>query len=133
MTILSKGQDLYIRKGDTGEIIFTGLPTDKVYTAYMSVYDEEKGKILTVPELNAQVNKSTGAVRIWVNEDFSNALPVGDWVYGFKIRSVTNNEASEDTLIPRSYVDENGNLVNEPAPAFIVDEKIVEGTDIIEG
>lgn len=127
MTILNKGQDLYMRKGDTGDIIFTGLPTDKVYTAYMSVYDEEKGKILTVPELSATVNQQTGAVSIWVNEDFSNALPVGYWVYGFKIKSESNGVISEDTLIPRSYIDENGNLINEPAPAFTVDEKIVEG------
>ena len=125
MTILSKGQDLYIRKGDTGNVVFTGLPKDKVYDAYMSVYNEEKGKILTVPELSAKTNN--GSVTIWVNEDVSNALPVGDWVYGLKIRSVTNDLVSEDTLIPRSYIDESGNLVNEPAPAFIVDEKVVEG------
>ena len=127
MTILNKGQDLYIRKGDTGNIIFTGLPTDKVYIAYMSVYDEEKGKILTVPELSAQVDQSTGAVNIWAGEAFSDKLPVGEWVYGLKIKSETNDVISEDTLLPRSYIDESGNLVNEPAPAFVVDEKIVEG------
>ena len=41
MTIYSVGQNIYLMNGDTGQITFKGLPTDKIYTAYMSIFDAE--------------------------------------------------------------------------------------------
>ena len=41
MTILTSGQNIYLRQGDTGNLTFQGLPADKKYTAYLSIYNEE--------------------------------------------------------------------------------------------
>ena len=37
---------IWMRQGDTGNITFTGLPTDKPYTVYLSVYNPDENIIL---------------------------------------------------------------------------------------
>lgn len=127
MTILNSGQDLYIRKGDTGQVEFRGLPTDKTYTAYLSIYDEDTNKKLTE---TAGVTVVDGSAIIYFSKDFSDSLKVGEWVYALKIcATVDILGVSEDTILPRSYIDDSGNLVNEPAPRFTVDTKMAEGVE----
>ena len=122
MTILSSGQNLYLRQGDTGNVTFSGIPTDKAYTVYLSVYNPDDNSILA--ETTADTfTQATGIALFLFDEDFSNALPVGDWVYGLKIC----NDGMEDTLIPRSYVNDAKELIHNPAPQFTVDYKVVEG------
>lgn len=122
MAVYSVDQNIYMRQGDTGNITFTGLPTDKTYTVYLSVYNPDENTILK-ELVAASFNQSTGVAVFTFNEDFSNSLPVGDWVYGLKICAA---DGSEDTILPRTYID-NGNLVQVAAPTFTVDYKVIEG------
>ena len=124
MTVYSVEQNIYLRKGDTGQVEFRGLPTDKTYTAYFSVFDEESNKILA--ELSVLADEGS-AIFLFSNE-FTDSLKVGEWTYGLKICSGTGTSAMEDTLLPRTYV-ENNEIIQEPAPKFVVYEKVVEGVD----
>jgi len=123
MSVFSTGQNIYLRQGDTGNIVFSGLPTDKAYGVYLSVYNPDNDSILK--ELQAaNFVQATGVATFTFNEDFSNSLPVGDWTYGLKICA----NGSEDTVLPRAYIDDSGELIKEAAPTFTVDSKYVEGT-----
>lgn len=123
MAILSTGQNIYMRQGDTGNITFSGLPTDKAYTVYLSVYNPDNESILS--EITATTfTQAQGVALFTFNEDFSNGLPVGDWTYGLKICA----GGSEDTVLPRAYINDSGELVKEAAPQFTVDYKYVEGS-----
>ena len=124
MTVYSVGQNIYLRKGDTGQVEFRGLPTDKTYTAYFSVFNEETNKIMA--ELSVLVNNGEAVFQF--NNTFSDSLSVGEWVYGLKICSGAGASAMEDTLLPRTYV-ENDEIIQEPAPQFVVYDKVVEGVD----
>lgn len=122
MTILSTGdKGLYLKQGDTGQVAFRGIPTDKNYNVYFSIINPETNAI--IQEITAVFTQSTGIALVSFNETTSNGLPVGEWEYGLKICK----SGSEDTVIPRAYIDESGTLVREPAPAFIVDNKYAEG------
>lgn len=122
MTILSAGQDIYLRQGDTGNITFSGIPTDKNYAVYLSVYNSDTENI--IKEITAtSFIQATGVALFTVSEDDSNDLRVGEWEYGLKICA----GGSEDTVLPRMYVDDEGNLIQEPAPKFVVLDKYVEG------
>ena len=123
MSVFSTGQNIYLRQGDTGNITFSGLPKDKAYAVYLSVYNSDNDSILK--ELQAaSFTQATGVALFTFNEDFSNSLPVGDWTYGLKICA----DGSEDTVLPRAYIDDSGELIKEAAPQFTVDNKYVEGT-----
>lgn len=123
MSVFSTGQNIYLRQGDTGNITFSGLPTDKAYEVYLSVYNPDNDRILK-ELLAANFTQGTGVALFTFDEDFSNGLPVGDWTYGLKICA----DGSEDTVLPRAYIDDSGELIKEPAPQFTVDYKYVEGT-----
>ena len=121
MTVLSTGnKGLYIKKGDTGQVAFKGILTDKNYNVYQSIYNPDTNAI--IKEIQATFNQSTGVAVVQYTETISNDLPVGEWEYGLKICS----DGTEDTILPRAYV-ENGELIRESAPQFIVDDKYVEG------
>ena len=122
MTILSSGQNIYLRQGDTGNVTFSGIPKDKAYTVYLSVYNPDTNAIIQEIE-HTSFTQATGVVLFTLDEDTSNSLPVGDWTYGLKICA----GGSEDTILPRSYVNDAGELVHESAPQFTVDYKYVEG------
>lgn len=123
MSVFATGQNIYLRQGDTGNITFSGLPTDKNYSVYLSVYNPDNDTILK-ELLAASFTQGTGVAIFTFNEDFSNDLPVGDWTYGLKICA----DGSEDTVLPRAYIDDSGELIKEAAPTFTVDSKYVEGT-----
>lgn len=125
MTVYSdENGNIYLRKGDTGQVEFTGFPTDKAYTAYFSVFDEENNKILA--ELTQAVNNGV-AVFPFTNT-FTDSLKIGEFTYGLKICSGSGASAMEDTLLPRIYV-ENGELIQVPAPLFTVLDKVAEGVE----
>ena len=122
MSIFSTGQDIYLRQGDTGNITFSGLPTDKAYNVYLSVYNPDMESIIT-ELIAASFTQAEGVALFTFDETFSNGLPVGDWTYGLKICA----GGSEDTVLPRTYIDGDA-LMQEAAPKFTVDYKYVEGT-----
>lgn len=122
MTVYSGSQkDIYLRKGDTGQIHFSGIPTDKSYSPYMSIYNEESNTIIK-EILATNYNQSVGTADIVFDAAISDDLPVGEWVYAFKICA----DGTEDTLIPETRV-VDGVITTYPAPKFTVDYKYVEG------
>ena len=121
MTLFKQDNNLQLRQGDTGNIGFKRLPTDKPYNVYFSIYDPDLNTILK-EVMATSFSQQTGVAVVTFNEDFSNSLPVGEWVWGLKICA----DGSEDTLIPRTYTD-NGIVINESAPKFTVLDKYVEG------
>ena len=121
MTLLKDGQNLYIRRGDTGQVTYKGLPTDNSYSVYLSIYNPDNFNILK--EIEATFTRATGTAIVSFSTTITDALPVGEWEYALKICAGD----SEDTVLPRAYTNEQGELVKEPAPKFTVDEKLVEG------
>lgn len=123
MTILNEGKDLYIRKGDTGNAIFKKLPKDKNYSVYLSIYDPDTFKI--IKEMQGTFNQSEGVVAFSFGVNTTDNLPVGDWEYGLKLCA----DGAEDTILPRAYIDEAGELIRDVAPKFTVWEKVTEGVE----
>lgn len=122
MTLFSDAQkNIQMKRGDTGQINISGIPTDKSYTCYLSIYNEDSNTIITEIPLS-NYNQTAGTGQIVFSREISDTLPVGEWVYGFKICA----DGSEDTVIPMTRV-ENGVIVNYSAPRFTVDYKYVEG------
>ena len=121
MTLLRDGLNLYIRKGDTGQVNFKGLPTDKNYSVYLSIYNPDTFNI--IKEIQATFTQATGNALVSFSDTISDTLPVGEWEYALKICA----GGSEDTVLPRAYTNEEGELIKEPAPKFTVDEKLAEG------
>lgn len=134
MTILTSGQNIYLRQGDTGNLTFQGLPADKKYTAYLSIYNEETNAISKEfksydykTNTTGSNGSAVGVAYFKITAELSNSLEVGEWKYGLKVCATDANGLSEDTVIPRSYKDDEGNIINEEAPTFTVDYKYVEG------
>ena len=123
MALLNEGKNLFIRQGDTGNVIYKGLPTDKNYGVYFSIYNPDTYKI--IKELQGTFTQATGTVVFTFGVDFTDDLPVGEWEYGLKICA----GGTEDTILPRAYTNEQGELVQEPAPTFTVWEKVTEGDE----
>ena len=121
MSIFATGQDIYLRQGDTGNITYSGLPTDKAYTVYQSIYDPENNSIIKEIEAT-NFDQTTGVALFTYDETLSNSLRVGEWEYGLKICS----GGSEDTVLPQTTI-QDGEIINNPAPKFTVDYKYVEG------
>lgn len=115
------GKDLWMYLGDTGNIIFSGLPTDKIYTCYFSVFDEDNDRI--VAEITAtSFDQTTGVATFVVNEEKSKLLRVGDYTYALKICA----GGAEDTVIPETKL-VDGNYVAQSAPKFTVKPQRTEG------
>ena len=124
MTLLNEGKNLYLRQGDTGNVSYKGLPQDKLYTVYHSIYDPDTYKILG--EIQGTYTQATGVVIFTFDTTYTDSLPVGEWEYGLKICA---SDGTEDTILPRAYTNSEGELVREAAPTFTVWEKVTEGAE----
>ncbi len=89
---------IYLHQGDTGEVVVKGLNTDKDYTVFFAVKDENRKTIGS--ELSVNTNyKST--VRFVLTSNFTDMLSVPDdedyqvYHYGIKI---CDENSYEDTL-----------------------------------
>jgi hypothetical protein len=89
---------IYLHQGDTGEVVVKGLNTDKDYTVFFAVKDENRKTIGS--ELSVNTNyKST--VRFVLTSNFTDMLSVPDdedyqvYHYGIKI---CDDDSYEDTL-----------------------------------
>ena len=123
MTILNEGKNLFLRQGDTGNITYKNLPTDQNYSVYHSIYDPDTYKILG--EIQGAFTQATGVVIFTFGTTYTDTLPVGEWEYGLKICA----NGTEDTILPRAYTNDDGELIREAAPTFTVWEKVTEGTE----
>lgn len=109
-----------MRQGDSGQISLEDLPTDHTYLIYMSIYNEETGRI--VKEISTVSNNVDGTAIFSFVPGTTDNVPVGDYVYGIKMCY----EGEEHTLVPEVTI-EDGTVIEQPAPSFVIAEKIVEG------
>lgn len=121
MTLFYNGKNLWLYKGDTGNIKFSGLPTDKIYTAYLSVYDEDSERII-METPSVGYDQTNGVAYFVIDEGSSNKLSIGEFTYALKLCA----NGSEDTVIPETVL-VDGVYTQMPAPSFSVYAKRVEG------
>lgn len=109
------------RKGDSGNIYVTGLPTDEDYTVSLGVVNPPDRTILN--EISVQSNQQS-EVTIPVPTSFTESLGVGRFYYGIKL---TGSDGVEQTVIPNAYMDEDGQVEIAKPNTFIVKPKLAEG------
>lgn len=125
MAVYANDTNIFMYKGDTGQIEFTGCPVDKNYSVYFSIYDEDSEKIKK--EIQGVFNQATGKATITFTEEISNTLPVGEFTYAFKGRAIVDGVVQEDTWVPETKL-EGSDYVIQSAPSFIVYPTRVEAT-----
>lgn len=118
---VSNNGDITLYNGDTGNIIFSGLPKDKAYTCYFSVNNDETGAIL-LEKTATEFNQNSGSARVTIDKNTSNNLPVGEWSYSFKMCY----GGTENTMLPAIKLI-NGVVQPQTPSGFTVLDKRVEG------
>lgn len=130
MTIFVNQSDMNIKlyQGDSGMITFNGIPTDKNWEVYFSIIDLKKNKILLEKKVESQQKESvvftftaeeTDKLDIQIGKTFTS------YNYGLKI---CDDIGTENTLIPKVSINENGTVIFRQAPNVQVYPKYVEGT-----
>lgn len=114
-------------QGDSGTIVFNGIPTDKNWKVFFSIIDLKKNQILLKKMMES--NKEEKVVfTLMADEtdklDVQKGKNYTSYNYGLKI---CDDIGTEDTLIPKVTVNENGNVVFRTAPVVQVYPKYVEG------
>lgn len=113
--------DIICRQGDSGEITFTDIPSNKAYTAYYSVYNSKR-KIMF--ELSCVPFEGLATFYLTPENMDKLTVPVGDktaiYYYGLKI--CLPSEHYEDTLVI-------GNKEINSLNKITVYPKITEGTN----
>lgn len=109
------------RKGDGGNVYVTGIPTDDNYKVSLGVVNPPDRVILN--EIIVDSNKLS-EVTIPVPVAFTESLGVGRFYYGIKL---TGSDGVEQTVIPNSYMDEQGQIEIAAPNTFIVKPKLAEG------
>lgn len=96
----------YLTQGDSGEVVFSGLPVDKNYQVYFAVHDSKRN--LIGAELTVNSNKSD-TVKFTLIGEFTDLLKVPlnkeSETYYYGIKLCHNDDKSEDTLIVGSKSD----------------------------
>lgn len=114
--------------GDSGNIQFKGIPTDKNYQCYFSVKEAKTNNIIfeVMRESNQQdmisfdiSAEETKKLKV------SNGASYNIYYYGLKICDPETK--LEDTLIPMVKLDENNNPIFAKPTKFIVYPMYVEG------
>ena len=118
MALYSVNDNIFIRRGDSGNVVVNGIPTDKNYGVYFSVVDENED---IKKEWTVQSNQAASVTFSFAASDTDDIEP-GDYYYGIKIC----NGGMEDTLIPRTTIIDD-RICHCPTPIFQVGEKFVEG------
>ena len=109
------------RKGDSGNIYVTGIPTDDDYKVSLGVVNPPNREILN--ELSINSNQES-EVTIPVPVAFTESLGIGRFYYGIKL---TSSNGVEQTVIPNAYMDENGQIEIAAPNTFTVKPKLAEG------
>lgn len=109
------------RKGDSGTVYVTGVPTDDVYTVSLGVVNPPDRAILN--ETSVSSNQQS-EIQIPISVEFTESLGVGRFFYGIKL---TGSDGVEQTVIPNAYMDENGQIEIAAPNTFTVKPKLVEG------
>lgn len=109
------------RKGDSGTVYVTGVPTDDVYTVSLGVVNPPDRAILN--ETSVSSNQQS-EVQIPISVEFTESLGVGRFFYGIKL---TGSDGVEQTVIPNAYMDDNGQIEIAAPNTFTVKPKLAEG------
>ena len=109
------------RKGDSGKVYVTGVPTDDTYKVSLGVVNPPDRTILN--EITVYSNQQS-EVEIPVSVDFTESLGVGRFYYGIKL---TGTDGEEQTVIPNAYMDQDGQIEIASPKTFIVKPKLAEG------
>lgn len=123
---VSKNGNIHFYKGDSGNITFKGLPTDKNYSVCLAISDPETNE--TIGDELVIGSNFLSSVTFTLSSDFTDQFNVDEenlfsvYQYGLKICS----ESDEYTLIPKVEIVKE-NPVFKPAPKVIVHKKFVEG------
>lgn len=95
---IGENGDVYIYQGDTGEIVITGLPTDKDYIVFLTIKDLKRKTIGSELSINSNyksfvkfILSSAFTDLLVVPEDEDNAI----YTYGIKL---CDGQGREDTL-----------------------------------
>lgn len=113
--------NIQCRKGDSGSIGITGLPKDDDYAVTLGVYDPKTKEILA--ETTVQSDEKSEA-EMPISTDFTESLGVGRFFYGIKL---TDSSGEDQTVIPNSFMDDEGHILMGTPQTFTVKTKLVEG------
>lgn len=99
MILIDNDGTMFLYQGDSGTIVVEGLDSNKSYTAYFAVQDENRN--LIGQELQVAVNNSE-SVTFVLTPGFTDLLTVPNKkpykVYYYGIKVCTQNPDEEDTL-----------------------------------
>lgn len=109
------------RKGDSGYVYVTGIPTDDVYTVSLGVVNPPDRAILN--ETSVPSNQQS-EVQIPISVAFTESLGVGRFYYGIKL---IGTDGVEHTVIPNAYMDDEGQIEIAAPQTFTVKPKLAEG------
>lgn len=109
------------RSGDSGNVYITGVPTDDDYTVSLGVVNPVDKKILN--EIKVQSNNES-EVTIPIDTAFTESLGIGRFFYGVKL---TGTDGAEQTVLPNSYLDSDGQIDISAPRTFTVKPKLAEG------
>ena len=108
---IDKKGNVYIYSGDSGEIVVSGLPTDKNYTVYFMVKDSKNRVVSNVLEVKSNFNST---VTFIITSEFSSKLTipkneeVGFYTYGIK---TVDDDGIENTLFVEDCCYEDSNMI----------------------
>lgn len=87
-------------QGDNGELVVTGLPTDKNYTLYFNIYDENRKFIGSEVFVNTNKNETATLVISASLTDYMNVKKEDDFaIYYYGLKLCYPDEGIEDTLL----------------------------------
>lgn len=109
------------RLGDSGVVYITGIPTDDDYKVSLGVVNPPDKSILN--EVSVQSNQAED-VSIPLNVAFTESLGVGRFYYGVKL---TGSDGEEQTVLPNSFMDDDGQIEIARPNTFTVKPKLAEG------
>ena len=124
---VSQNGDIHLFKGDSGNITFKGIPTDKNYTVYFAISDPDTN-ITVGNELSVNSNYNN-SVTFSLSAGYTDQLLLNTdemfavYQYGLKLCSGTD----EYTVIPKVILNNNDEPTFLPAPSVVVHQKFVEG------
>lgn len=97
---IDENGNITLVQGDSGQLVVNGLPTDKEYTVYFAIQDENRKPIGS--EISVEANKTSSVVFVLLGS-LTDLLPVkkgedtATYYYGVKI--CTSDGNIEDTLL----------------------------------
>lgn len=100
MIIIDKDGTIIMYQGDSGELVISGLDSEKKYTVYLAIQNENRE--LVGEELQVSVNNSD-TVTFVLTSDFTDLLTVPKSkpykIYYYGIKVCENDTNFEDTLL----------------------------------